>query len=102
LWVPVNHLPPGTSGLRPRAQEWGGSALERAEQRRYRQWILTFPFALRFLLPEDHKLITAVLGIAGRLLLAWQRRLGALAIAVEGVEEPKDCDRLLSVVVGRS
>jgi hypothetical protein len=40
----------------------------------YRQWTLTFPFALRFLLARDYRLITAVLGIAVRILFAWQRR----------------------------
>ncbi len=40
----------------------------------YRQWTVTFPFALRFLLAKDYKLITAVLGIAMRIIFAWQRR----------------------------
>jgi hypothetical protein len=40
----------------------------------YRQWTLTFPFTLRFLLAKDYKLITAVLGIAMRILFAYQRR----------------------------
>lgn len=40
----------------------------------YRQWTLTFPFAVRFLLARDYKLITAVLGMAMRILFAWQRR----------------------------
>ena len=37
----------------------------------YRQWTLTFPFAVRFLMAKDHTLITAILGIALRLLFAW-------------------------------
>jgi hypothetical protein len=40
----------------------------------YRQWTLSFPFALRLALAKDYKLITAVLGIALRILFAWQRR----------------------------
>ena len=39
----------------------------------YRQWTMTFPFALRFLMAKDHRLITAILGIALRLIFAWQR-----------------------------
>ncbi len=40
----------------------------------YRQWTLTFPFALRFMMAKDHRLITAIFGIAMRILFAWQRR----------------------------
>jgi hypothetical protein len=40
----------------------------------YRQWTVTLPFALRLLLARDYKLITAVLGIAVRIIFAWQRR----------------------------
>jgi hypothetical protein len=41
---------------------------------RYRQWTLTFPWPLRFLMARDHKVITAMLRIAMRILFAWQRR----------------------------
>jgi hypothetical protein len=40
----------------------------------YRQWTLTFPFEVRFLMARDHRLITAIFGIALRILFAWQRR----------------------------
>jgi len=40
----------------------------------YRQWTLTFPFALRFMMARDHRLITAIFNIALRILFAWQRR----------------------------
>jgi hypothetical protein len=41
---------------------------------RYRQWTVTFPWALRALMARDYRLITAVLGIVVRILFAWQRR----------------------------
>jgi hypothetical protein len=40
----------------------------------YRQWTLTFPFAVRLMMARDHRLITAIFGIAMRILFAWQRR----------------------------
>lgn len=43
-------------------------------QARYRQWTLTFPFALRLMMARDHRLITSVFGVAMRILFAWQRR----------------------------
>jgi hypothetical protein len=41
---------------------------------RYRQWTITFPWPLRFLMARDHKVITEMLRIAMRILFAWQRR----------------------------
>jgi len=40
----------------------------------YRQWTVTFPFSVRFLMARDHRLITAIFGIVLRLIFAWQRR----------------------------
>ena len=37
---------------------------------RYRQWTLTFPWTMRYLMAKDYKLITAILGIAMRILFA--------------------------------
>ncbi len=42
----------------------------------YRQWVLTFPFTMRFRLAADRQLLTALLGIFLRTLFAWQRRRG--------------------------
>jgi hypothetical protein len=41
---------------------------------RYRQWTVTFPWAIRALMARDYRLITAGLGIVVRALCAWQRR----------------------------
>jgi hypothetical protein len=40
----------------------------------YRQWTLTFPFPVRYLMARDYTFITAVLGAAMRVLFSWQRR----------------------------
>jgi hypothetical protein len=40
---------------------------------RYRQWTVTFPWPLRYLMARDYKVITAMLQIAMRILFAWQR-----------------------------
>ena len=42
----------------------------------YRQWVLTFPWALRFRLAVDRPLFTALLRTFLRTLFAWQRRRG--------------------------
>jgi hypothetical protein len=42
----------------------------------YRQWVLTFPFTMRFRLAADRRLLAALLGIFLRTLFAWQRRRG--------------------------
>jgi hypothetical protein len=42
---------------------------------RYRQWTVTFPWPIRYLMAKDYKLITAVLGIVMRVLFAWQRKM---------------------------
>ena len=39
-----------------------------------RQWVLSLPFRLRYLLAWDHKLARAVLGVYVRALLAFHRR----------------------------
>lgn len=43
-------------------------------QANYRQWTITFPWAIRFLMAKDYKLITAILNITMRALFTWQRR----------------------------
>ena len=40
----------------------------------YRQWVLSFPRRVRFLLAKDAALLSAVLNMALRKLFAWQRR----------------------------
>jgi hypothetical protein len=40
----------------------------------YRQWTLTFPWAVRYQLAKDYKLITKVFRLAMRCLFSWQRR----------------------------
>jgi hypothetical protein len=40
----------------------------------YRQWVITFPRPIRFLLAKDKKLLGEVLGLFMRALFAWQRR----------------------------
>ena len=42
----------------------------------YRQWVLTFPWALRFRLAVDRRLFSALLRVFLRTLFAWQRRRG--------------------------
>ncbi|MBU1702022.1 MAG: transposase zinc-binding domain-containing protein [Candidatus Eisenbacteria bacterium] len=42
----------------------------------YRQWVLTFPWTLRFRLAADRALLTALLRIFLKVLFAWQRRRG--------------------------
>jgi hypothetical protein len=39
-----------------------------------RQWVVTFPHRLRYLLAWDHKLCRAVLAVYVRVLLGFQRR----------------------------
>ena len=40
----------------------------------YRQWVITFPRPIRFLLARDTKLLARVLGLFVRTLFCWQRR----------------------------
>ena len=42
----------------------------------YRQWVLTFPFTMRFRLAADRRLLTTMLGVFLQTLFAWQRRRG--------------------------
>jgi hypothetical protein len=49
----------------------------------YRQWVLTFPWTLRFRLAVDRKLFSALLSAFLRSLFAWQRRRGR-ARGIEG------------------
>lgn len=42
----------------------------------YRQWVLTFPWTLRFRLAADRALLGALLGVFVRSVFAWQRRRG--------------------------
>ena len=42
----------------------------------YRQWVLTFPWGLRFLLAVDRRFLTEMLRAFLRTLFAWQRRRG--------------------------
>ena len=46
---------------------------------RYRQWTLTFPWTMRYLMAKDYKLITAILNVAMRILFAYQRRVARKA-----------------------
>jgi len=41
-----------------------------------RQWVLTVPHRLRYLMAWDHRLCRAVLGVYVRVLLGWYRRRG--------------------------
>ncbi len=48
----------------------------------YRQWVLSFPWPLRFRLAVDRRLFTALIGTFLRTVFAWHRRRGrALGIA---------------------
>jgi len=51
---------------------------------RFRQWTVTFPFEVRFLMARDHRVITALLGLAVRLIFTWQRRQAKRAGAAGG------------------
>ena len=42
----------------------------------YRQWVLTFPWTLRFRMALDRKLFSALISAFLRTLFAWQRRRG--------------------------
>jgi len=42
----------------------------------YRQWVLTFPYVLRFRLAVDRALFSQLLGVFLRTVFAWQRRRG--------------------------
>ena len=48
----------------------------------YRQWVLTFPYTLRFRLAADRKLLSTFLRVFLQTLFNWQRQRGrALGIA---------------------
>jgi hypothetical protein len=51
----------------------------------YRQWVLTFPFVLRFRLAVDRALFSNLLGVFLRTVFAWQRRRGR-ALGIRGGE----------------
>lgn len=51
-----------------------------------RQWVLSLPFELRFRLAWDHRLLTEVLGVALRTILAFQRRRARRELRVKGGE----------------
>ena len=54
---------------------------DRLPEAPYRQWVLTFPWALRFRLAVDRALFSKLLGVFLRTVFAWQRqRGGALGI----------------------
>jgi hypothetical protein len=42
----------------------------------YRQWVLTFPFTMRFRLAADRHLLSEMLRVILQVLFAWQRRRG--------------------------
>ena len=46
---------------------------------RYRQWTITFPYTIRYQMAKDYRGISALLGIAMRVLFAWQRRMAKRA-----------------------
>jgi hypothetical protein len=48
-------------------------------QSAYRQWCLTFPWPIRYLMAKDYKLITAILTLVLRCLFAWQRKMAKRA-----------------------
>jgi hypothetical protein len=50
----------------------------------YRQWVLTFPFALRFRLAADRKLLSSCLRIFLQSVFGWQRRRGRDLGIVQG------------------
>jgi len=49
-----------------------------------RQWVLTVPYRLRYLLAFDHALCRAVLGVVVRTLLGWYRRRARRAGVADG------------------
>ncbi len=51
----------------------------------YRQWVLSFPWPLRFRLAVDRRLFTALIGAFLRTVFAWQRRRGR-ALGIVGGE----------------
>ena len=40
----------------------------------YRQWVFTFPFALRYFMAKEYRLITKILGIVIHAVFCWQRK----------------------------
>jgi len=50
----------------------------------YRQWVLTFPWQIRFLLAVDHEFLSEMLATFTRTVFAWQRRRGRAAGLVGG------------------
>jgi hypothetical protein len=50
----------------------------------YRQWVLTFPWELRFLLAMDRRFLTEMLRVFLRTLFAWQRLRGRRAGIQDG------------------
>jgi len=46
---------------------------------RYRQWTVTFPWPIRYLMAKDYRLITAVMRIVMQVLFAWQRKMARRA-----------------------
>ena len=61
----------------------------------YRQWVLTFPWALRFRLAVDRPLFSALLGGFLRTVFAWQRRRGR---AARHRRRPARCGHLRSAL----
>jgi hypothetical protein len=49
---------------------------DRLPEAPYRQWVLTFPWALRFRLAVDRALFSKLLGVFLRTVFAWQRQRG--------------------------
>jgi hypothetical protein len=45
----------------------------------YRQWVLTLPWQIRFLLAVDHEFLSEMLATFTRTVFAWQRRRGRVA-----------------------
>ena len=51
----------------------------------YRQWVLSLPRQVRFLIARDHNLLTQVLGVFLRKVFAWQRRRAR----AYGIDDPQ-------------
>ena len=49
-----------------------------------RQWVLSLPFGMRFALARDHRLLTAVLAVAMRAMLGFQRARAIRLLGVKG------------------
>ncbi|MBU1699153.1 MAG: hypothetical protein KJ927_04460 [Candidatus Eisenbacteria bacterium] len=63
----------------------------------YRQWVLTFPWTLRFRLAADRALLTTLLRVFLQVLFAWQRRRGRWTAATISIPILPRCARRSSL-----